>query len=242
MRIGKAEIKACYEISKSVYQARQGKEAGAKELRSKYGMNIGSARDYIRAFACLMDGLLFTRTINAAGAKHYLSKISEDFGDPKLQIAINSLKSHIEYYEPTAKTTCTALRKIVSEFESHMLPLDIEVHHKAFEKAVQKALTDPSSVRKARLKDTPEVPKKITVTSSYFLRSQDVVAEVLLRAAGMCERCKNSAPFMRKSDNTPYLEVHHVVHLAQGGRDTVENAVALCPNCHRRSHFGTVDA
>ncbi|MGB4922720.1 MAG: HNH endonuclease signature motif containing protein, partial [Candidatus Nitrotoga sp.] len=36
----------------------------------------------------------------------------------------------------------------------------------------------------------------------------------------------------------PYLEVHHKMQLAKGGEDTVENALGLCPNCHRYSHFG----
>jgi 5-methylcytosine-specific restriction protein A len=39
-------------------------------------------------------------------------------------------------------------------------------------------------------------------------------------------------------DGTPYLEVHHVKWLALGGSDTVSNAVALCPNCHRLMHHG----
>jgi 5-methylcytosine-specific restriction protein A len=26
--------------------------------------------------------------------------------------------------------------------------------------------------------------------------------------------------------------------LSDGGRDTVDNAVALCPNCHRECHHG----
>ncbi|WP_409033890.1 HNH endonuclease [Pseudomonas sp. JUb42] len=26
--------------------------------------------------------------------------------------------------------------------------------------------------------------------------------------------------------------------IADGGLDTLENAVALCPNCHRASHYG----
>ncbi|HDR7378766.1 TPA: HNH endonuclease [Bacillus toyonensis] len=39
-------------------------------------------------------------------------------------------------------------------------------------------------------------------------------------------------------DGTPYLEVHHVVPLATGGEDSVENAVALCQNCHRKAHYG----
>ncbi|WP_414449152.1 HNH endonuclease [Burkholderia sp. 22PA0099] len=50
----------------------------------------------------------------------------------------------------------------------------------------------------------------------------------------MCER---PAPF-RRPNGSPYLEVHHRVRLADGGDDTVENAIALCPNCHREHHFG----
>lgn len=40
------------------------------------------------------------------------------------------------------------------------------------------------------------------------------------------------------SNESPYLEVHHKVPLALGGDDTVANATALCPNCHRQNHFG----
>ncbi|MFV3370974.1 HNH endonuclease [Pseudomonas sp. NY15435] len=47
---------------------------------------------------------------------------------------------------------------------------------------------------------------------------------------------------MRKhcTDGKPYPEVRHVVRLADGGEDTVENAIAICPNCHRLRHFGLV--
>lgn len=61
----------------------------------------------------------------------------------------------------------------------------------------------------------------------------------MLRANGYCEGCENPAPFIRPSDGTPYLEVHHIVPLAEDGEDTVENAIALCPNCHREVHFGS---
>jgi 5-methylcytosine-specific restriction enzyme A len=39
-------------------------------------------------------------------------------------------------------------------------------------------------------------------------------------------------------DGTPFLEVHHLRTLADGGSDRVSNAVALCPNCHRQMHYG----
>ncbi|WP_369125133.1 MULTISPECIES: HNH endonuclease [unclassified Pseudomonas] len=31
--------------------------------------------------------------------------------------------------------------------------------------------------------------------------------------------------------------MHHIVQLAHGGDNTIENAQALCPSCHRNRHF-----
>lgn len=107
-----------------------------------------------------------------------------------------------------------------------------------FESSVQQAYTDTSKNRKKRLNHANKKPETVQAITIVFKRNPDVVVEVLLRADGICEECKKSAPFLRKSDNTPYLEVHHLIPLAKGGDDTVENAVALCPNCHRKMHFG----
>lgn len=54
----------------------------------------------------------------------------------------------------------------------------------------------------------------------------------------VCGICNQPAPFIRRSNNTPYLEIHHKVLLADGGEDTIENAFAVCPNCHRKVHYG----
>ncbi len=107
-----------------------------------------------------------------------------------------------------------------------------------FELAVEKSKQSSSADRQARLQIASKNPEKITTTSVSFRRNPDVVAEVLERAKGICEKCKNPAPFNRKKDNTPYLEVHHKTRLADDGEDSVKNAIALCPNCHREAHFG----
>ncbi|MBK4737355.1 HNH endonuclease [Noviherbaspirillum sp. DKR-6] len=106
-----------------------------------------------------------------------------------------------------------------------------------FETEVVRSLNDNPAERKKRLRKAPKKPRSLAVIVNVFARNPDVVAEVLLRAKGICEGCKKEAPFRRRSDNTPYLEVHHKVRLADGGDDTVENALALCPNCHRKSHY-----
>ena len=57
------------------------------------------------------------------------------------------------------------------------------------------------------------------------------------RASGVCEGCEDHAPFTDRN-GLPYLEVHHVHRLADGGPDRPDSVVAICPNCHRRIHYG----
>ena len=79
-------------------------------------------------------------------------------------------------------------------------------------------------------------PDLVKTTSTTYRRGENVKAWVLNRANGLCEACNEPAPFL-DSSNFPFLEVHRIRHLADGGSDTITNAVALCPNCHRRLHY-----
>lgn len=54
-------------------------------------------------------------------------------------------------------------------------------------------------------------------------------------ANGVCCLCSQQAPFLSLNGD-PYLETHHIVWLSKGGDDSLENMVALCPNCHRKMH------
>ncbi|MBY7795370.1 HNH endonuclease [Vibrio fluvialis] len=53
----------------------------------------------------------------------------------------------------------------------------------------------------------------------------------------MCECCGEDAPF-KTSSGEPFLEVHHLIRLMDNELDTVENCAGICPNCHRRLHYG----
>lgn len=37
------------------------------------------------------------------------------------------------------------------------------------------------------------------------------------------------------------LEIHHIIPTSEGGEDTMENIILLCPNCHRREHLTYVN-
>ncbi|MYM42195.1 hypothetical protein GTP27_23140 [Pseudoduganella sp. CY13W] len=127
------------------------------------------------------------------------------------------------------------LPTLLNELLSDLQTIE-DINHELAER-VAKAMSDTSHARQARLLDRSRRPLKIMVTATVFDRNPDVVAEVLYRSQGICEHCYQPAPFNRRSNGSPYLEVHHIVRLADGGDDTVENAVALCPNCHRKVHY-----
>ena len=82
--------------------------------------------------------------------------------------------------------------------------------------------------------ERPSLTKReITVVG----RDPEVQRWILQSADGRCELCGKRAPF-EKPNGSPFLEIHHVCRLADGGADVPENAVALCPNCHREAHHG----
>jgi 5-methylcytosine-specific restriction protein A len=68
-------------------------------------------------------------------------------------------------------------------------------------------------------------------------RSRAVRAYVLRRAAGICEACDVAAPFVTQG-GSPYLEPHHMTRRADDGPDHPAWVAGICPNCHRRIHYG----
>lgn len=110
------------------------------------------------------------------------------------------------------------------------------------QRAVAASRDDSARARAERLRRANPKPEPIAVIRLDYRRNPDVIAETLIRANGNCGCCHREAPFARATDGTPFLEVHHRIPLSEGGDDTVENAIALCPNCHRWMHHGLRDA
>ena len=117
-----------------------------------------------------------------------------------------------------------------SEIASGRLDLDIEAD---FEAEVSKQIKKPLG----NVKGNPN-PLQREVRSLQYVRDPKVVAYVLRQSKGKCFDCKQEGPFVSRATGLPYLEVHHIEMLKEGGADTVENAIALCPNCHRKRHHG----
>jgi 5-methylcytosine-specific restriction enzyme A len=96
-----------------------------------------------------------------------------------------------------------------------------------------KKLDDEELETKARY--APKKPGSRKVSASGYDRNAYVTEYAKRRANGICQLCDKPAPFVDKKGK-PYLETHHIIWLSKGGEDTIENTIAICPNCHRKMH------
>lgn len=145
---------------------------------------------------------------------------------------------------------CSAFQEMVSKFrypaEIKMQFLDNKYHYRSSgdymiaiycdysDEEYYPDYEDEQLYRKAVQHSKPSILRS-QKTNSY-VRDRYVSEYAKRRAKGICQLCNNPAPFV-DSEGKPFLETHHIVRLADGGSDSVDNTVALCPNCHRKMHI-----
>lgn len=113
---------------------------------------------------------------------------------------------------------------------------DVEVLNREFDDAVKKEETKSIDKLKKEAKKKASLPSVSIVQARTYHRDPTIAAYVKKRANGFCQLCGQKAPF-DDQNGEPYLECHHIEWLSNGGIDSAENCVALCPNCHRRMHI-----
>jgi len=224
-----------YALAQQVLQGSLSQAEAEKTLTARYDLGDRVALGYIGNYLSMKRGAPKVRSTIAADGWRFLLDQFEKEGMLALQRALSVLWEHIEYLPgPEPK-----LRKVHADYIGKVAQ-HIEGDPAAtLAEQIAASFRDGDEARRRRLDVAPVYPEAVLVATRAFRRNADVIAEVLVQAAGVCQGCGREAPF-RRLDGTPYLEVHHLTPLAQGGTDTVANAIALCPNCHRERHYGSI--
>lgn len=201
-----------------------------------------SINTYMEMLSKEQSGIRFKKTdYKGQSLKGALSKRSPSAFEYRMQNISFVLKSlgqkHIRGYLPAAHVGTNTFNSICRSLEKlHFISVNDFQPTAGNEKLQQRTTRIRKNIDlKNKPKGQPKPEKVVTATTIYY-RDPLVRAWVLEKAKGKCEACDVDAPFVLW-DGIPFLEVHHMIPLAAGGPDTVENALALCPNCHRRSHL-----
>lgn len=103
---------------------------------------------------------------------------------------------------------------------------------------------DSDIPEKPTYKGTPKKKKAPTkVSSETYPRDTNTALNALKIAEYKCEIDSEHPTFIRKKNNLPYTEPHHLIPMAYSDNfdfslDVEENIVSLCSNCHNQIHYG----
>jgi 5-methylcytosine-specific restriction endonuclease McrA len=139
-----------------------------------------------------------------------------------------------EGIHPLAEGNIHDENKQLAEFNRPQMQ-ETEVQQKDEDLTEKEIVNLPDDVLRRRALRPKTKTRRESLTQA-FARDTYVVAYAKRRAKGVCQLCNNPAPF-NDPDGRPFLECHHVQPLAEGGEDSIYNAVALCPNCHTKMHI-----
>ncbi len=243
MKVTESHFQAAYGAARLVHDGELTASDALERLTGEYGMNRNTANDYLRNFGSMRSGTVYKRTLSRAATEYYLRQIRRDFGPRALKVAASALLLHVDYYESLGKGRRNELRALAQRMLAEADTVDtIDQVEDDLVRNVEASRRLSSVARARELSKYPPQPSSRLVSAKVFNRNPHVIATVLERAQGVCEQCGAPAPFLRSSTGEPYLEVHHLIQLAYGGEDTVANARALCPNCHRFEHYGRTPA
>ncbi len=117
-----------------------------------------------------------------------------------------------------------------------------ELNQETSEKFIDSVL--PSKNRQGALKEKiaeseREQTEYVELKGRRIKRNQLIVAYVKEKASYKCQACGFS---FTKKDGSKYVEAAHIKQLAKSHMDTLENLVALCPNCHKKFDLGDMGA
>lgn len=234
MKISADFFPLAYSTSKDVYEGKQSYNEGKMFLTSK-GMNSNSAADYINDFKYMMDGVKFTRTLNAPSIEYFLEQIYKDFGTLKLSTALSALEAHIEYYESFGKGKLHKVRAIYEKYLKIQpsIPID-EIEQNEIVAYLKEDVRREQILNDLKnLKETD--PEIIVINHKTYKRDNKTIAQIKFLRNFQCQICRTS---ILKKDGTKYIEAAHIKAKYQKGRETPENIILLCPNHHKEFDFG----
>lgn len=120
--------------------------------------------------------------------------------------------------------------------DTHLKPTGGDKHvYVRIHKRGLKSLEEAQRVIETRALETPTV-SQMTAHERYKRRAK-LSRQIPYIKAVFGYRCAHCGALPEPSD----LEIHHIIPLAEGGADIIENVIPLCHECHRKAHAGEID-
>jgi 5-methylcytosine-specific restriction protein A len=222
MKINFIEIEILYEYALKFYKNEITISSAVKAV-DKFGINKNTSIDYLYNLSHLLNGRIFTRTMNVLSTKYYLEKIHEDFGSKTLKNALQALSLHIDYYEEITGGNVIKLKGILNEY---LDKYQIEVDN-YYEEDIP-----------LKMKLTEGLTKSIRI--NIYERNPLARKKCIEHYGSKCIVCGFDFEQKYGELGRKFIHIHHVIEISSIGKeyevDYINDLVPVCPNCHAMLH------
>ena len=222
MEITEEMTKEGYLYAKKVYEGLISNKNAVDHLAS-FGMNPGSAADYIQNFKCMIDGKRYTRTNNGFATDYFLKNILADYGPERLRSALSAVESHVAYYKEVRGAT---LQGIIDVHDKYLPYVE-----KREENLYPEEIIQPEKYSEGL---------KRQVTVNVFERDPRSRRECLAYHGVNCVVCGFNFKVAYGDIGAGFIHVHHLTQLSTIGKeyqvDPIKEMRPVCPNCHAMLH------
>ena len=220
-KIGATEIELLFETAERFYnQEITLKEA--IEILKELDINKNSGVDYLYNYSKLINGQLFTRTMNISSTIYFLENILKTKGEKILQKALYSLSLHIDYYEGISGGKVKKIKEILNEYVDKY---GIEIDDYFGEESAEKVLTE-GTVRNVKM--------------NVYERNAYARKKCIDFHGCKCAVCDFDFSKKYGELGRGFIHVHHLIEISKIKKeyqiDYKNDLIPVCPNCHAMIH------
>lgn len=218
MKINDKMIEQVYICAKKYYINEIEIEEAVEYLSKEYKWDKGSAKGYINVYNNMRNGEKYTWTINGNATKYYLENIYKDNGYSALQIALKSVKLHIDYQE-----NIQSINNIKYIYDDFINIKNNECNN----------YNDESEIffLEGKVKQ---------VYINIYERNEEARIKCIEHYGYKCFCCEVLLSTVYGDLAKDFIHIHHIIELSKIGKeykvDPINDLRPLCPNCHSIIH------
>jgi len=214
MSIDKEMIKQVYIYARKVLKKEIEINEAVEYLVNENNWTEGSAKGYINTYNHIRNGEKYTWTINGDATEYYLENILRDDGYEALQIALKSVKLHIDYQD-----NLQPINNIKNIYEKYC-----NIYNDYNDESEEFYLEGKA--------------KKVFV--NIYERNIDARNKCIEHYGYKCSCCGIILSNIYGKLAEEFIHIHHIIELSKIGKeyiiDPINDLRPLCPNCHAIIH------
>ncbi len=218
------------------------------QIENYRGFGVGIATIYLNRVDCNKYPIMNNKTLKALNKLGYRISSSKNYTNYELvktyqdKLLMNFPKLENYFKEDALNHFIVAVyegQELISDY-LQIEKFENELEQHAIEKSlkIESAKINKEELYNKIIECEKDDTEKITINGKSYKRHNYLMAQIKKYRGHKCQFCSTT---ILKANGEYYIEACHIKSKAEGGKDSLDNILILCPNCHKLFDYGRRD-